>query len=146
MQNVMRGPVQDSRISSYREAEVLGKSKEQLVPFLYQHLLANLRRAAGQIAARDLEGKSASIERAQAILYELLSSLDFDAGGELASRLSALYAFFLGETAEASRTLDTGRLERLIEMVRVLHEAWEQAAVGNAPDGDEAGAGAGAAS
>ena len=122
--------------SAYLEARILGSTKEQLVPVLYEQILANLRRASEQIAARDLVSKGESFSRASALILELLSALDFEAGGELASRLSALYAYFLNEINAISRTLDTERLERL---VATLHQAWVEAAekvrgVGGGPE------------
>src|SRR5690606_9301206 len=98
--------------SAYLEAKVLSSSREDLVPLLYEHLCANLRRAAAQIEAGDIEGKAASLERATAIVFELLASLDFEAGGDLAARLAALYSFFASEISAASRTLDRRSEER----------------------------------
>ncbi len=118
----------DQTASAYRQNDVLSTSREQLVPLLYEHLLVSLRRASKQMAARDIEGKSASIEKATAILYELLGSLDFEAEAELASRLASLYSYFLKEVGESSRALDAKRLNPLIEMVASLHESWVEAA------------------
>lgn len=117
----------DARISAYQENAVLTTSREQLVPLLYEHLLVNLRRAVRQIRERDIEGKAASVEKASAILFELLGSLDFEAGGELAARLASLYNYFLRELSEASRALDGRRLEPVIEMVASLHRSWVEA-------------------
>jgi len=118
----------DQTANTYKESSILGSRREQLVPLLYQHLLVNLRRAAKQMSAGDIEGKAASVEKATAILYELLGSLDFEAGEELASRLASLYSYFLKELAEASRTLDADRLNPIIEMISSLHESWVEAA------------------
>lgn len=122
----------------YNEAKILGSSREQLVVLLYEHLLVCLRRAAIQIHNRDYEGKAASFEKASDILYELLASLNLEAGGELASRLAALYGWFITEIGDVSRTLDRERLERMIAIVGNLHDAWVQAAAqlqqGGSPD------------
>lgn len=112
----------------YREARVLGSSREQLVVLLYEQLLVSLRRAGAQIRAGDIEGKAQSLARAADIVYELLGALDFDAGGELASRLAALYGFFVTEIGEVGRSLDADRLDRLVGIVATLHESWVQAA------------------
>lgn len=129
----------DARIQAYQENAVLTTSREQLVPLLYEHLLVNLRRAVRQIRERDIEGKAASVEKASAILFELLGSLDFEAGGELAARLASLYNYFLRELSEASRTLDARRLEPVIEMVASLHESWVAAVRVVTSSGEEAG-------
>ena len=114
--------------NAYRQNAILSTSREQLVPLLYEHLLVSLRRASNQIASKDIEGKAASVEKASAILYELLGSLDHGAEDELASRLASLYTYFLQELGEASRHLDAKRLGPLIEMVSSLHESWVEAA------------------
>jgi flagellar protein FliS len=118
----------DRNLAAYQETRVLSSSPEQLVPLLYEHLLVNLKRAARQIQEQEIEAKADSVEKATAILYELLSSLDFDAGGEIASRLASLYSYFLKEVGEASRALDARRLQPLIQMVGSLHESWLEAA------------------
>jgi flagellar protein FliS len=114
--------------NAYKATSVLTTSREQLVPLLYEHLLVNLRRASKQIQSGDVQGKAASVEKATAILYELLGSLDFDADNELASRLASLYTYFLKEINEASWSLKARRLDPLIEMVGSLHESWAEAA------------------
>jgi flagellar protein FliS len=113
---------------AYQTTSVLSSSREQLVPVLYEHLLVSLRRAAKQIQSGDIQGKAESVEKATAILYELLGSLDHDADSELASRLASLYTYFLKEINEASWSLKARRLDPVIEMVGSLHESWVEAA------------------
>ena len=120
---------QDPRAAkAYRENAVLSASPEQLVVLLYEHLIINLKRAAKQIEKNDLQAKSESLNKANDIVLELLSSLDFDKGGDIASRLASLYGFFSQEIATVSRTLDTARIAQLVEMAEELHESWAQAA------------------
>lgn len=115
-------------IAAYRQNRVLGSSPQQLVVVLYEHLLARLRRAAEQIRSGDIEGRVQSLARASDIIAELLATLDFEAGGELASRLAALYAYFIGEIGQVARHPDADRLEHVISLVASLHESWLQAA------------------
>jgi flagellar secretion chaperone FliS len=119
--------------SRYLEAEIMSRPKEWLVPLMYEHLLSNLRRADIQIESGDIEGKAASLEKAQSIVMELIGCLDFARGGEIASRLSALYSYFATEIMTVGRSLDREQLGRLIEMIVGLHEAWTQAAEAMAP-------------
>ena len=125
--------------TKYLEAEVTSRPPEWLVPLLYEHLLANLRRAAVQIERRDIEGKAASLEKASAILFELLGTLDLEKGGELAQRLAALYQYFAAELLTVGRTLDAVHLRRITGMIAGLHEAWVRAAEAVRPRSGEAG-------
>lgn len=117
----------------YLENDVLTRSPEWLVPLLYEHLLMSLRRARIQIEANDVGGRTASLDRASAILGELLASLDREKGGELAGRLASLYAYFAVELLNVGRSNGLGSLPKVIDMVEELHIAWTQAAERVAP-------------
>ncbi|TVP45405.1 MAG: flagellar export chaperone FliS [Gemmatimonadales bacterium] len=112
----------------YRSNDVLTRTPGALVVMLYHRLLVELRRADHQISAGDFEGKAASLERASDIVFELLGSLNHEAGGELAGRLSALYTYFIREIQEVNRSLDRARLAHLVEVIGPLHASWSQAA------------------
>lgn len=122
-----------ARATQYIENDVLSRSPEWLVPLMYEHLLASLRRAAVQMQAGDVEGKAVSLEKASAIVAELLATLDRERGGEIATNLSSLYAYFMLEIMNVSRSMDTRVMQRLIAMVDELHGAWVQAAEMVAP-------------
>lgn len=124
------GAVQMTR---YLENEVMSRSPEWLVPLVYEALLTSLRRAAVHIENGDIEGKAVSLARAGALVAELMATLDRDKGGEIAERLSSLYAYFSLEIMNIGRSLDHTALARLIAMVDELHDAWVQAAEQVAP-------------
>lgn len=133
-----------NKSTAYRDAEVLSTSREQLVPLLYRHLVVNLKRAGRQIEEGDVEGKAESLGRAGDIVYELLSTLDAERGGELANRLAALYVYFTDEIREAGRTMDAPRLERVTACAESLAGAWAEAArqlTSAGPAGDLSGEG-----
>ena len=113
---------------TYQENMVLSTSPERLVPLLYDHLLINIKRGSMFIRKGDIERKYESLRKASDIVSELLSTLDFDAGGELATRLASLYGFWGKEISIAGRLLDGARLDRVAEMVASLREAWAEAA------------------
>lgn len=122
-----------SQSSRYLENDVMSRSPEWLVTLVYDALLKNLRRADVQIETGDIEGKSTSLTRAGALLGELLASLDHEKGGEIATRLAALYTYFSLEVMNVGRSLDREALGRLIAMISELQSAWLQAAEEVAP-------------
>ena len=113
--------------SRYQEMEVLSASRERLIPLLYEHLLVNLKRGGLHIRRGDIEGKYASLARAKDIVFELVGSLDMEAGGDLARRLGSLYAFWVREITASDREMNADRLDRVVEMVTSLHESWVEA-------------------
>ncbi len=124
--------------SKYLENDVVSRPREWLVPLLYEHLMAHLRRAQAQIQQRDYEGKAASLEKATAIVVELMGALDCEKGGELAQRLAALYGYFGNEILAVGRSLDVARLGKMTDMVSSLHESWVIAARAQSPNSSAA--------
>ena len=121
----------------YQANEIMSRPPESLVVLLYQRLLVSLQRADRQIAEGDLEGKGESLARASSILFELTASLNFEAGGEIASRLAALYSYFVREIQVVDRALDRERLARLINLIGPLHSSWSKAAARSEPEEGE---------
>ena len=113
--------------AAYRETEVLSSSPERLIPLMYEKLLVSLKRGAMCIGSSDIEGKHEHLTRAQDLVFELLSSLNYEEGGEIAVHLGSLYAFWAREISEASRSLQAERLNRVVAMVADLHESWVEA-------------------
>ncbi len=115
-------------IDCYNQVEVLTLPAPRRLVLVYSHLLATLRLSRHQLNAREFEPLGKSLCKAQAIVNELLVTLDRDAGGGLAENLVALYAWFLSEIVAVGIRGDIGRLDRLIQLVTELHQAWDQAA------------------
>ncbi|HWA56946.1 MAG TPA: flagellar export chaperone FliS [Gemmatimonadales bacterium] len=113
----------------YQQNDVNSMTPARRVVFLYGQILVSLRQAARRLEERDIEQRTRMLTRARDILGELLCTLDFELGGEIAANLASLYVWMMDETLEIDRHQDGKRLERLTQMVAELHGAWEQAAV-----------------
>lgn len=122
----------------YQNSRVVGARRESLVVLLYERLLADLRGAVRAIDDQDYELKAQRMEHALEILFELLGTLDHEAGGDLAGRLASLYGFFISEINAVSRSLETARLERVISLIDGLYGSWRH--VGTLPDGADTAA------
>jgi flagellar protein FliS len=114
--------------SRYQSMEITSMSGPRLVVFVYHHILGSLRAGHRAIGLKDHEGRCKALCRARDLVYELVGSLDREAGGELAANLFSLYEYFIHEITQIDLSNDAARLARLIELVVPLHEAWEGAA------------------
>ena len=94
-----------------------------VVPELYDRLTQSLRLADAALDAGDVLGRDRELKIANTIAFELIASVDFQPGGELAPRLSALYGYFASEILVIGRTSDRSRVAQLIDMVQVLSGA-----------------------
>lgn len=101
----------------------------QLVPDLYAALAAALLVADTAIVERDAEGKARGLETATAVVFELIASVDFERGGELAPRLAALYGYFSSELIYIDRNEAREQIRELLDMIGVLTGTWHDGGV-----------------
>src|SRR5687767_3260174 len=113
---------------AYRSSSVMTATPGQLVVMLYDGLARFLKQA--EVVAEEGSWSHANdrLTKADAILDELLITLDLENGGELAERLQAIYVY-------CKRLLIESRIERQTEPIRhaarllgELREAWAEAA------------------
>lgn len=117
--------------ATYREREVLTASPARLVVIMYDHLLANLRRAQLAADSDHIEPYADALNRARDTVMELLVTIDADRGGEIAKQLRWLYTFLLSELFELIRARDAARIVRLAAIITELRTAF--AAISSEP-------------
>jgi len=115
-------------VARYQQNDVFSMSPARRLVFLYGQIVANLRQGSRFLERGEIEARSRALTRARDIMGELLCTLNFQDGGEIAANLASLYLWMMDETLEVDRRQDAKRLERLTGMVAELHAAWEQAA------------------
>jgi flagellar secretion chaperone FliS len=120
--------------SAYRESSVLTAPPERLVVMLYDGANRFLLQAAVAMRAGDLLEANGRMQRAEAILDELLITLDRSAG-ELADRLQAIYLFCKRLLGDARVERDPGHIEQARRLLAELRSSW--AAISGAERGSE---------
>ena len=117
-----------SRVSQYREIQVMSASPARLTVLLFEHLEVVMRRAQTAMRSDQVELRVENMGKARAIVSELLTTLDIDNGGAIAIDLSMLYGFLLAEMVDVGIRRDVKRLSRLIGIVNTLSTAFADAA------------------
>lgn len=116
---------------AYTESSVLTAPPERLVVMLYDGAGRFLARAAAEVRAEEMAAASEPLQRAHAILDELLTTLDLEAG-EVAERLQSIYLFCKRTLIEAQLARDPEPIERVAKLLAVLRDAWAEVADGSA--------------
>lgn len=95
---------------------------------LYDACIKNLTEAEEAMASsnKELEKGSNSLLKAQDIITELMASLDFERGGEIASSLFNLYNYFLGLLSDANIRKEIKPILEVRKHLVELREAWFQ--------------------
>ena len=113
---------------AYRQQEVLTATPGRLVVMLYDGAGRFLVQAAHAMREGDVAKAGQRLSRAEAIIEELLVTLDLERGAEIASRLQGLYVFYLRHLGEARREQDADKVDVVREQLASLRESWAQVA------------------
>lgn len=113
-----------SQGASYRDLEVLSASPDRLLLMLFDHLLVQLERARIGTERADLNLQVGALVKARAILGELLATLDFEQGGEIATQLADLYQFMLLQLVDVGQRRDVTMLRRLSAIAGTLRDGF----------------------
>lgn len=115
-------------IESYRKTDVITSDPVRLVIMCYEGAIDSLRLAKQKIIDKDYEAKAKAIIKTQDIIDELLLSLDFEKGSEIAKNLSSLYKYMLERIMHGSLKNDIIAIDEVIGMLKELLSAWQEVA------------------
>ena len=111
---------------AYLQTQVGTTGRGEIVVMLYDGALRFLAQAREKMEARDMAGKGMLISRALDIINELDSSLNMDAGGELAQNLHNLYLLCNTRLLQANLKLDMAKLDSVVEILTGLRSAFAE--------------------
>jgi len=109
----------------YKKMQVETANPVSLVIMLYDRAIVLLDKAKNEIAEKQYEAKNNTLNKTSDIIFELLTTLDKDKGGEIASSLANLYNFVLREITDANTNLNTKALDNAKKILSELKESWE---------------------
>ena len=122
--------------STYKETRIKTASQGQLIIMLYDEAVKQLNFALELLELNNTEKKdpgrieqiSKAVMKAEEIITELMVSLDFEQGGEIAKSLFALYTWFNRELLEANISQDMERVKTVRDMFLDLRNSWNEIA------------------
>lgn len=115
-------------MNAYQQHGIETASPAQLILMLYDGLTIALQRSLQAIAAHQAATAHSQLVKAQAILQELMRCLDMEAG-TVSLNLFNLYDFMSLQLAEANIRKDAAAVERVMEMIAPIRDAWQEAVV-----------------
>jgi flagellar protein FliS len=117
-----------SQTAAYKQQSILTATPGQLVVMLYDGCLRFLHQAAFAMREGKTVEAGARLSRAEAIIDELLETLDLEQGGVIASRLQGIYVFCARHLLEARAAGDADMIDKVGELLGELRDAWAQVA------------------
>lgn len=110
----------------YQRNAVSIESPAKLIEMLYEGILRFSAQAKRYIEQENIEKKIYFINKTTDIFTELLNTLDYDRGGDVAHYLSGLYAYQIKLLAQANIRNDVEKIDTVIGVARGLLEAWRE--------------------
>jgi flagellar protein FliS len=110
--------------STAAHASVAAADPHKLIVLLFDGALDRIAKARGCIERGEHAEKAQLINRAVNIIDELRGSLDMQAGGEIASNLSALYEYMSTRLLTGSVEGDVRQLDEVSGLLREIRAAW----------------------
>jgi flagellar protein FliS len=112
--------------AAYKQQSILTATPGQLVVMLYDGCLRFLHQSAHAMREGNIAEAGTRLARAEAIIDELLSTLDLDQGGVIASRLQGIYVFCLRHLMQARLERDAEMIDKVSELLSDLRDSWVQ--------------------
>lgn len=108
------------------DAAVLGASPHELIGKLLSRAMEAIADAKVQMQEGDIPGKSQNIKIAISIISDgLRSSLNMEAGGEIAANLDGLYDYMLRQLMSAHVNNDTEILDEVVSLLAEIKTGWD---------------------
>lgn len=111
---------------TYLQDEILTADPVKLVQLLYAGAIEAVTCARTKLANGDIKARSTAVSKAIEILAELISSLDYERGGELSTRLACLYDYMQRRLIDANREQTDPPLAEVAQILHTLEEAWSK--------------------
>ena len=113
--------------AKYQENQLSTASPGRLLLAAYDGTIRFCNNALEAMNNADLEQQNYHINKAMAIIFELVSSLREDVEPQLVATLKSIYAYTIERLGCANMTQEPKALEEVIEILKELRETWAEA-------------------
>ena len=113
-------------LQAYKQTQIKTANQGRLIVMLYEGAIrsVNIALESFEKDSKKLDDISSHILKAQDIVTELMVSLDFDKGGEIAKNLYNLYVFMNRQLLEANINKDSTPLINVKNLLCELRDVW----------------------
>lgn len=117
-----------NQLNAYKETSINTAGQGRLIIMLYRGAIEQINKAISLFpyGHQRYDEINASITKAQDIVTELMASLDFERGGDIAKQLFSLYFFFNDQLMQANMNKNVEMLKLIKGMLEDLETAWSQ--------------------
>lgn len=111
---------------AYGGAQVSTAPQKKLILMLYDGIIQNLKVAEAALEVKNLQTAHQKILKGQLIIEELMVTLNFDEGGDIAKDLYKLYEYFHWSLVQANIKKDPAQIIEIRQYLEELRGSWQQ--------------------
>lgn len=117
---------QANAYNAYKNNQVMAASRNKLVIMLYDGAIKNLKLAEIALEEKNIENVNTYLKKTQDIIAEFMSTLNFEAGGEVANSLYQLYDYMYRRLVRANIDKDITPILEVKKYLEELRDTWTQ--------------------
>lgn len=110
----------------YANIHISTVDRGRLLLMLYDGCINFLKHAKVGLESKDLPKFCRFLSKSQAIISELMLTLDFEKGGEIARELDRLYEFMLFHLTQANLEKSPAKVEEVIALLSTIAGAYRE--------------------
>lgn len=133
----------DEKLTQYQKSETERKSAAELIIMVYDGAIDNLKKAGELYKSEKMQDGYEAMEKAKRFVVHLYTTLDEKKGGEIATNLSAMYAYIIERMNFVQATKDIKTINEAIDLLSNIKEGWvglvEQEKSGKKKNGNNLG-------
>ncbi|MDD3420198.1 MAG: flagellar export chaperone FliS [Candidatus Gastranaerophilales bacterium] len=122
-------PNSAAHLKQYQQTQIQTATPEKLLIMLYNGAINFLNKAKVYIEQKDYAQTNTFLLKAQAIISEFMNTIDWDPNPEFAQNLYSLYDFMNNTLIQANINKDSEKIDVVIDLLKTLKSAWEEAAI-----------------
>jgi len=112
--------------TTYQTVQVTTTDRGRLLLMMYEGAIKFLKQSKAGLEANDIAKFCRYLSKSQAIIAELMNTLDFEKGGTIARDLDRLYDFMLFYLTEANLHRDGVRITKVIGLLDTIYSAYKE--------------------
>lgn len=112
--------------NTYQAVQITTTDRGRLLLMMYEGAIKFLKQSKVGLEEKDIAKFCRFLGKGQAIIAELMNTLDFEKGGTIAHDLERLYDFMLFYLSEANLHRDGDRVAHVIKLLETIYSAFKE--------------------
>lgn len=111
---------------AYQKNKYDTASPHKLILMLYEGAIRFCNQASRALDNQNITDANVALQKAQNVVYELITCLNFKEGGSIATNLHRIYTYVIDLLIKANTEKNKSLIEEALELLVDIKSAWEQ--------------------